>query len=323
MKVAVVGTGAMGSVYAGLLAAAGNEVWAIDPWVEHIEAIRTNGLRVEGASGDRVVSVRASTSPDEAGLCDLVVLATKAMHVEAAAAGATSLVGPDTVVLTIQNGLGSADRVARILGSERLAVGIAGGFGASLEAPGHVRHEGWELVRIGEYGAPATDRIRRVADTWREAGFRVEVEDDIQRAIWEKLVCNAAFSGVCVLLECRLRDVLDAAGRVERRRSVCHGGRGGSPVARDTALVRGRARSRARLRRAHPRRTPLDPAGLSRRAPERDRRAERRDPATGQPGGRRHSCARRRRCSPRRCAGAPCYAGWNSLCVMSRATSAA
>src|SRR5258708_31976684 len=99
----------MGSVYAGLLASAGHEVWACDTWSEHVEAIRKNGLRVEGASGDRTVQVHATTRPAEAGVCDLVIIATKAMHVAQAAETVKPLLGPDTVVLSIQNGLGGPD----------------------------------------------------------------------------------------------------------------------------------------------------------------------------------------------------------------------
>ena len=86
MRIAVVGTGAMGSVYAGLLAAAGNEVWAIDTWQEHIDSIRERGLRVEGASGDRTVRLDATTDASEPGPCDLVIIATKAAGVASAAA---------------------------------------------------------------------------------------------------------------------------------------------------------------------------------------------------------------------------------------------
>jgi 2-dehydropantoate 2-reductase len=84
-KIAIVGTGAMGSVYAALFAAAGYEVWAIDRWREHVDAMRTKGLRLEGASGDRTVRVNATEDPADAGPCDLVVLATKAMQVAEAA----------------------------------------------------------------------------------------------------------------------------------------------------------------------------------------------------------------------------------------------
>jgi 2-dehydropantoate 2-reductase len=216
MKIAVVGAGAMGSVYAGLLRDAGNDVWAIDTWREHVDAIRARGLRVEGASGDRRVAVNATSEPAEVGPADLVVIATKAMDVEAAADSARPLLGAETLVLTIQNGLGSADRVAGILGDERLLVGVAGGFGASIVAPGHVHHNGWELVRLGERSGPAGPRLERIAELWRGAGFRVRTYDEIEQPVWEKLICNVAFSGPCAILERTIGAVLDdpAAWRV-------------------------------------------------------------------------------------------------------------
>src|SRR5262245_43671823 len=158
MKIAVVGAGAMGSVYAGLLGSSGHEVWAIDRWREHVEAIRERGLRVEGASGDRVVRISATTDPTEAGEVDLVILATKAMDVEGAAGAARPLVGAETLVLSIQNGLGGPDIAARVLGQDRVAVGVAGGFGASVVEPGHVHHHGLELIRLGERDGPVSPR---------------------------------------------------------------------------------------------------------------------------------------------------------------------
>ena len=198
----------MGSVYAGLLAAAGNEVWAIDRWQEHVSAINANGLRVEGASGDRVVRIRATSDPAEVGPVDLVVIATKAADVEVAAAAAQALLGPDTVVLPIQNGLGSADRIAAVLGEERVAIGIAGGFGASIRAPGHVHHHGLELIRLGERDRPVTPRIEAIADVWRAAGFNVKTYDDVGRLVWEKLICNVTFSGTCALTGFTIGEVL-------------------------------------------------------------------------------------------------------------------
>ena len=85
MKIAVVGAGAMGSVYAGLLAESGNDVWAVDIWQAHVDVINHQGLRVEGASGDRVVKLRATSAIAEVGVCDLIIIATKADGVAAAA----------------------------------------------------------------------------------------------------------------------------------------------------------------------------------------------------------------------------------------------
>ncbi len=208
-KVAIVGTGAMGSVYAGLLADAGHEVWAIDRWAEHVEAIKRNGLRVQGASGDHLGRPHASTKASDAGICDLVIIATKAMDVSEAATSARALVGPNTLVLTIQNGIGSVDKAAAALGREQLAVGIVGGFGASIPAPGQVHHNGWELVHFGELQGPPTKRLEAAADIWRSAGFRVETYDDIDRMIWEKFICNVCFSGTCALTGLTIGQVID------------------------------------------------------------------------------------------------------------------
>ena len=211
MKIAIVGCGAMGSVYAGLFASAGHEVWAIDRWREHVDAMRQGGLRLEGKSGDRTVKVHATTETKDAGTCDLVVLATKAMHVAPAAESAKSLLGRDTPVLSIQNGLGGPDTAAGILGRDRVMVGVVGGFGASMKAPGHAHHNGMELVRLGEFGGPITPRLRRVEEAWSGAGFKVKVFDDIDQLVWEKLICNCAYSGPCGLADCTTGEVMDDA----------------------------------------------------------------------------------------------------------------
>ena len=208
MKIAVMGTGAMGSVYAGLLADAGNEVWAIDVWPEHVQAMRERGLRVEGASGDRTVRVHATGDPADAGPCDLVIIATKASGVGAAARAAEPLVGPDTLILTIQNGLGAGERICEHLPPDNVLLGVAGGFGASMKGPGHVHHNGMELIRLGEMKGGITDRLRRVEDTWRDAGFNVRSFDDIEQLIWEKFICNVTFSGPCTVLRKTIGEVM-------------------------------------------------------------------------------------------------------------------
>jgi 2-dehydropantoate 2-reductase len=209
MKIAVVGCGAMGSVYAALLAAAGHEVWAIDSWKEHVDAMRAKGLRLEGASGDRTVRLNATTNPADAGPCDLAILATKAMHVEKAAQSMAPLIGRDTVVLSIQNGLGGPDTAARVLGRERVMVGVVGGFGASMKGPGHAHHNGWELVRLGEFSGPVSARLRKVEDVWKSGGFKVKCFDDIDQLVWEKLICNVCYSGTCSVTERTIAEVMN------------------------------------------------------------------------------------------------------------------
>ena len=213
MKIAVVGTGAMGSVYAALLADAGNDVHAVDTWPEHVAAMRERGLRVEGASGDRTVRVAATTDPARAGECDLYILATKADGVGAAAKAIAPLMGPDSLVLTIQNGLGAGERIAEAMPVDNVLLGVAEGFGASMRGPGHAHHNGMKLIRIGEMRGGRTDRAERIAQVWRDAGFDVKAYEDIEQLIWEKVVCNCTFSAPCTAFDCTIGEMMADPGR--------------------------------------------------------------------------------------------------------------
>ena len=207
MKIAIIGCGAMGSVYAALLADSGNEVWAIDTWEEHISAIRSNGLRVEGASGDRTVSMNATTNASDAGECELIIVATKASGVPAAAVAAKSIAGPNSIILTIQNGLGAAERIAESIDTNQVMIGVVGGFGASMKAPGHAHHNGMQLVRIGEMNGGVSDRLEKVVNAWDNAGFTAKGYPDIHQMIWEKFICNVTYSGPCALMNATIGQV--------------------------------------------------------------------------------------------------------------------
>ncbi len=210
-KVAIVGCGAMGSVYAALMVDAGHEVYAVTLWPDHAAAMADHGLRVEGASGDRTVRLHAGTTTDGIGPCDLMIIATKAFDVEAAARSSLPLLADHTVVQTIQNGLGSAERVAPIVGADRLAVGVVGGFGASLRAPGHVHHNGMEMIRFGSYAALPRSALEASAAVWTSAGFKVTLFEDVRRMVWEKLVMNVTFSGSCCLTSMTIGEVMNDA----------------------------------------------------------------------------------------------------------------
>lgn len=198
-KVAIVGCGAMGSVYAALMASAGHEVHAVTTWPDHAEAMARKGLRVEGASGDRTVRLAsAGVTTEGIGNCDLVIIATKAFDVEAAACASVSLIGPETVVQTIQNGLGSPEAAAPILGGDRIAVGVVGGFGASMRGPGHAHHNGLEMIRFGAFKGLPAQRLQASAAVWQSSGFKVSLFEDIRRMVWEKLIMNVTFSGTAV-----------------------------------------------------------------------------------------------------------------------------
>ena len=215
MKIAIAGTGAMGSVYAALLKDAGNEVWAVDTWQAHVEEINKNGLRVEGASGDRTVSdLNATTDIADAGLCDLYIIATKADGVGAAAQEISKIMGKDSLILTIQNGLGAGERIAQFISTENVLLGVAEGFGASMKGAGHAHHNSMRQVRLGEMEGGLTDRLKAVEKVWQEAGFNANAFGDIHQLIWEKYICNVFLSAPCTVFDCPIGGILDNPDRL-------------------------------------------------------------------------------------------------------------
>ena len=215
MKIAIAGTGAMGSVYAALLRDAGNEVWAVDTWQAHVEEINKKGLRVEGASGDRTVSdLNATTDIADAGLCDLYIIATKADGVGAAAQEISKIMGKDSLILTIQNGLGAGERIAQFISTENVLLGVAEGFGASMKSPGHAHHNSMRQVRLGEMEGGLTDRLKAVEKVWQEAGFNANAFGDIHQLIWEKYICNVFLSAPCTVFDCPIGGILDNPDRL-------------------------------------------------------------------------------------------------------------
>ena len=220
MRVAVFGCGAMGSIYAGLIASNGHDVICIDRNSAHVDAINTSGLRVSGASGDRTVKVQAFTDAPDIKV-DLLVIAVKAAYVDASR-DARKMLDTTGSVLTIQNGLGSADIVADIFGSDRLIVGVAQGFGASLKAPGHSHHNDMKAIRMGRYEKHSGARLDEVVGVYANAGFDAAAVDDIEVMQWEKLICNVAYSGPCALTSMTVGEVLDDSimGPVSRAAAV-------------------------------------------------------------------------------------------------------
>ena len=128
--------------------------------------------------------------------------------------GDVAIMRDDTDLVTVQNGLGSADIVAGIVGGDRLSMGVVGGFQANLKAPGHSFHNGMEMVRFGSYGAHDQARLDRIADIWKFASFNAKVFDDIHKMVWEKLLINCAVNGPCAITNLRVGPVLaDPKGR--------------------------------------------------------------------------------------------------------------
>ncbi|MCC6008816.1 MAG: 2-dehydropantoate 2-reductase [Rhodobacteraceae bacterium] len=217
--IAIMGTGAMGSVLAGRLAAAGGAVVAIVRDPAHREAIARHGLLLDGPEGVRRVPLRvflsAADAADAAGRAGLVILATKAAAAADAARAAGALMRRETAMLAIQNGLGSAGEVADVVGAQRLAIGVAVAFGASLPEPGRACHAGPGALHFGAYASSGKDAgtdpacLERIASALDASGIPLHRAADVRAMQWEKLICNAAFSGPCAASGLSVGEVLD------------------------------------------------------------------------------------------------------------------
>jgi len=192
LKIAVLGAGALGCAIGAALTQAGHETWLLNRSAGHVEALQRDGLRVDDAAGTRVVPVRASTRPDEVGIADLVVVLVKSFHTESAMRGALALVGPDTLVLSLQNGLGHEDILAGIVGRERVLAGKTY-VGGVLRGPGHILSGvAGKATFVGELDGRVTPRVCAVAEAFTAAGLQTTVSDNILGTMWDKLLVNVA-----------------------------------------------------------------------------------------------------------------------------------
>ena len=192
LKICILGAGALGCAIGGLLTEAGNEVWLINRHADQVEAMKRRGLLLRDGGVDRAVPVRAATTANEAGVVDLVIVLVKSFHTREAMEPALSLIGPDTLVISLQNGLGHEDILASIVGRERVLAGKTYAGGSQLGA-GHVLiGTRGKDTHIGELDGTVTPRVQRIAEVFNAAGLQTTVSDDIMGTIWDKLLINVA-----------------------------------------------------------------------------------------------------------------------------------
>jgi 2-dehydropantoate 2-reductase len=196
MKIAFIGIGALGGYFGGRLAKAGNDVTFIARGAT-LEALRKNGLRIESPLGDFALpKVQATSDPAAVGYMDAVFVTTKAWQVTEAAQQIRSTVGPETVVIPLQNGVEAYDQLAAALGPEHVLEGMCHVW-AMVVAPGVIRHGGPKaLITIGERNNVRTQRLETLAECLQKAEIGARVPDNIQVALWEKFEFVASVGGV-------------------------------------------------------------------------------------------------------------------------------
>jgi 2-dehydropantoate 2-reductase len=210
MKIAVVGAGAMGSLYAAMLAEAGNAVWICDVWQEQVQAVNNNGLRIEREGNTRSVRISATLDSTQIGSADLVIIFVKSTQTKSAAVTARHLVGSNGAVLTLQNGMGNAEAIAAYIAPERILAGTTA-HGATMLGPGHIRHAGVGATTLGAWENTAQGQIlaRRFADVFNRAGIDTEAVDDVHRVIWNKLFINVGINAITALTALKNGRILD------------------------------------------------------------------------------------------------------------------
>jgi 2-dehydropantoate 2-reductase len=213
----VLGSGAIGSVFGGRLAAAGEEVLLIDVNRDHMDAVAANGLTLEAPSGETVVShPRATADPSTVPPLDVVIVLTKGYSVDEAARSIAGSVHDGTWVITVQNGLGNDRRLAEVFGADRVVPGTTT-VGGEYLAPGRVRMTPPAAARtaVTHLGTPRTtesvpEDLVAAADRMTAAGLPVELIADADTVIWTKLAMAASVAPLCTALRCTVADVWDS-----------------------------------------------------------------------------------------------------------------
>jgi 2-dehydropantoate 2-reductase len=195
MKIAVLGAGAMGSLFGARLAEAGCDVTLVDVNREHVEAINRNGLVFDDGGRRRVVAITAHADPGSVGPVDLIVLFCKHLHTRAAMASAAPMITPDTYVWTIQNGIGNVEIINEFVPATRIAKGLTS-VTAIIEGPGAVatNFKGESETFLQPIDGARHPALDEVATTFTRAGLPTHLAPDIDYRIWRKLVVNCSLT---------------------------------------------------------------------------------------------------------------------------------
>lgn len=208
MRTVIVGAGAMGSLFGGLLTLSGEEVWLVDIWKEHIDTICSKGLDIEEKGETRTVAINATSEVTSVGKADLVLIFVKTYHTEKAVSDALVLQKEGTVFLTLQNGLGNEEAICRQVDRKKVLLGVTN-QGATLLGPGHIRHAGWGKTFIGELDRSLSNRASEIAQLFRKAKIETEISSNVYHLVWEKLLINVGINALAALTGLKNGEILD------------------------------------------------------------------------------------------------------------------
>ncbi len=221
MRFGIMATGGVGGYFGGMLARAGEEVRFIARGA-HLEAIRQDGLRVDSVEPGEftVAGVFAVDDPAEAGPCDVILYCVKTVANDAVIPAIAPMLGPDTVIIDLQNGVDNEERLAAAYGDERVMGGAAYIFTA-VEGPGRIKQIGGpRRIVFGEIAGGASPRGENILAVMKNAGINAELSEDIQAEIWTKFIFICAVSGVTALTRSPIGEIMAYDGTKQMMREV-------------------------------------------------------------------------------------------------------
>ena len=208
MKVAIFGSGGVGGYFGGKLAAAGEDVTFLARGA-HLAAMQNEGLHIASPLGDvHLPNVHATDRPQAIGPVDVVLFTVKLYDVEASAATLAPLIGPETVVITLQNGVDAMDMVSKHVGADHVAGGAAY-IVVVIDRPGHLRHTTAQQLVFGERDGTRSDRLVAFEQAGIRAGFQAKASTDVQADLWTKFVRLATWSGMTTVTRAPMGVVRD------------------------------------------------------------------------------------------------------------------
>ena len=200
MKIGFLGCGAMGSIYAGNLTKA-HEVYIFDAMPAVCEAVNTTGITIDEPDGSTKVyhPVIATTDPSTIGEMDIMIVFVKYLFLESALEKCKTMIGPHTIVLSLQTGIGNSDEIAKVVPEKQICCGTTA-HGATNLGPGHSRHTGCGPTNVGTIKG-GHESAEKVAEALRAGGFEVNVQENVMQLIWHKLFANIAINAITALLD--------------------------------------------------------------------------------------------------------------------------
>jgi 2-dehydropantoate 2-reductase len=200
LNVAVLGAGAMGCLFGGLLAEKGLKVTLIDVWKEHIDAINKNGLKMDGFGGDRFIKINATNDPKSISPVDVVIVMCKATALEQALTNAKNIVGDKTVLMSFQNGIGHEAIMQNIVGVDKVLGGTTT-QASNILGPGHIKNHASLPSWIGEYEGGLSDRVKDIAETFTAYGLETIASDNVKKRKWMKLFALTAVGPLSAIFD--------------------------------------------------------------------------------------------------------------------------